>query len=106
MPLFERHLFICTNVRDAASSRGSCGQKGAEAVRERFKKELAARGLAGKVRANSAGCLDQCEQGCSVVVYPDEVWYGAVTPDDVVEIVEQHLVGGDPVQRLVTSSRR
>jgi len=52
------------------------------------------------MRANEAGCLDQCEHGVTVVVYPEGVWYGGVTPADVPEIVEQHLQGGVPVERL------
>lgn len=66
-----------------------------------FKLKLAERGLRGKVRANQAGCLDQCEHGPNVVVYPDAVWYGRVTADDVDEIVESHIVGGRPVERLM-----
>ena len=54
-----------------------------------------------RVRANKAGCLDQCEKGPSVVVYPDAIWYGGVTEADVNEIVEQHILGGRPVQRLL-----
>jgi (2Fe-2S) ferredoxin len=59
-----------------------------------------AAGLAGKVRINKSGCLDQCEHGPMVVVYPEAVWYGNVQPEDAAEIVEEHLVGGRPVKRL------
>ena len=65
-----------------------------------FKAALARRGLKGRVRANAAGCLDQCEHGPTVVVYPDGVWYGFVTAADVDEIVESHIIGGQPVERL------
>jgi len=71
-------------------------------VRAAFKKELAARGLMGRIRANAAGCLDQCEHGVAVVVYPEQVWYAGVTKGDVAEIVESHLVGHVPVERLRT----
>ncbi len=64
-----------------------------------FKKELDAQGVTG-VRANAAGCLDGCEEGAAVVVYPDNVWYGRVTTADVKEIVEQHVKQGRPVERL------
>lgn len=57
-------------------------------------------GLKGRVRVNEAGCLDQCEHGPVVVVYPEAVWYGFVQPKDVDEIVEQHLKHGRPVERL------
>jgi (2Fe-2S) ferredoxin len=101
MPFLERHVFICTNRRDPSNPKGSCAEKGSEAIRERFKKELFERGLKGKVRANAAGCLDQCEHGSSIVVYPEQVWYGKVTPEDVPEIIERHLVGGQVVERLL-----
>ena len=65
-----------------------------------FKKELAARGLKGQVRANKAGCLDQCEHGPTVVVYPEAIWYGGVSHEDVAEIVESHLLHDIPVARL------
>ncbi len=101
MPYFEKHVFICTNRRDPSNPKGSCAQKGSEAIREKFKKELYDRGLKGRMRANASGCLDQCENGCTVVVYPEQVWYGHVTPDDVNEIIEEHLLGGRPVERLL-----
>ncbi len=70
-------------------------------MREALKAELRARGLDRRIRANGAGCLDACEHGAAMVVYPEGVWYGGVTPADVPEIVESHLVGGRPVERLV-----
>jgi (2Fe-2S) ferredoxin len=57
-------------------------------------------GLAGRVRINKSGCLDQCEHGPTVVVYPDAVWYGGVKPEDAEEIVSGHLIAGRPVERL------
>jgi (2Fe-2S) ferredoxin len=100
VPHFDKHIFICTNRRDESNPKGSCAAKGSEAIKDRFKKALHERGLKGKMRANAAGCLDQCEHGCTVVVYPEQVWYGHVTVDDVDEIVEKHLVGDVPVERL------
>jgi (2Fe-2S) ferredoxin len=99
-PHFERHVFICVNRRDPGNPKGCCAEKGAEAVREEFKHQLHARGLKGRFRANAAGCLDQCARGVSVVVYPEQVWYGGVRVEDVSEIIDSHLVGGAPVERL------
>ena len=62
--------------------------------------ELRAGWLKHKVRANESGCLDQCEHGPVVVVYPEAVWYGKVHSRDVEEIVQEHLAGGRPVERL------
>ena len=101
MPHLDRHVFICVNRRDPGNPKGCCAEKGAEAVREAFKRELHERGLKKQIRANAAGCLDQCARGVTVVVYPEQVWYGGVTVDDVREIVEQHLIGGRPVERLI-----
>jgi (2Fe-2S) ferredoxin len=100
MARFERHIFICTNQRSADDARGCCSARGAESVVEAFKVELVRRGLKGRLRANKAGCLDNCARGVSVVIYPDGVWYGGVTAQDVPEIVERHLLGGQPVERL------
>lgn len=101
MAKFQRHVFICTNERAKDDPRGDCGAKGGHEVAEAFKKKLHDKGLKRIVRPNKAGCLDQCALGCTVVVYPEQVWYGRVTAADVDEIVESHIVGGVPVARLV-----
>lgn len=100
MPAFEKHIFVCGNQRPAGHPRGCCDPAGQAALQKLFKQKLAERGLKGKVRANQSGCLDQCEHGPNVVVYPDAVWYGGVTAADVEEIVDSHIVGGVPVERL------
>ncbi len=101
MPSFQRHVFVCINERAADHPRGSCKLRGGPEVRDRLKKELTARGLSKAIRANNAGCLDQCENGVTIVVYPEQVWYGHVTVDDIAEIVEKHLIGGEVVTRLL-----
>jgi (2Fe-2S) ferredoxin len=101
MPKFEKHIFICGNQRPPGNPRGSCDPEGHAELQLAFKQKLAVLGLKGKVRANQSGCLDQCEHGPTVVVYPEAVWYGHVTQSDVDEILESHVVGGKPVERLV-----
>jgi (2Fe-2S) ferredoxin len=103
MPKFEKHIFICTNQRDKDHPRGSCDPTAGGELQKKFKKVLAEHGVRNSVRANKAGCLDQCEHGPTVVVYPDEVWYGNVTDGDVEEIVVSHIVGGKAVERLVVA---
>ncbi len=98
---YERHVFVCENRRPDGHPRGCCAGKGGAEVKEALKAALKSRGLLGRVRTNSAGCLDACERGAAMVVYPEGVWYGGVTPDDAAEIVDRHLVGGEPVERLV-----
>jgi len=100
MPNFEHHIFICNNQRPPENPRGCCDPEGLGTLQLQFKKELANRGLKAGVRANKAGCLDQCEHGPTVVVYPEGVWYGGVRPEDVAEIVESHIINNRPVARL------
>ncbi len=100
MPPFEKHIFVCGNQRPAGHPRGCCDPLAEARLQKLFKQKLAQRGLKGRVRANQAGCLDQCEHGPNVVVYPEAVWYGGVSEADVDEIVESHIVGGRPVERL------
>jgi (2Fe-2S) ferredoxin len=66
-----------------------------------LRKEISERGLKQQIRINKSGCFDQCGHGPLIVVYPESVWYAHVTVDDVKEIVESHLIGGQPVQRLL-----
>ncbi len=105
MSYYEHHVFFCTNVREPDASgnvRPSCGGKNAEALRDYAKKKVKSLGLSGpgKVRINNAGCLDRCEEGPCVVVYPEETWYTFVDEHDIDEIVESHLAKGEVVERL------
>ena len=100
MPNYRYHLFVCTNQRAPDDPRGCCAAKGSDALRDLFKEEVAKRGLKGTVRANSAGCLNACAMGPSVVVYPEGVWYRVKTAEDAIEIIERHLVNGEIVERL------
>ena len=89
------------NERD--DGRPCCAQRGAQAAQEHAKrriKQLDQNGE-GKIRINKAGCLDRCELGPVIVVYPEEVWYTYVDSKDIDDIVQSHLVNGEPVQRLL-----
>ena len=98
---YQHHIFVCENLRPDEDARGSCSAKGSAALRPLLKKEIKERGLRGSVRANQSGCLDACEFGPSRVVYPEGIWYGGVKPEDIPEIIESHIVGGKPVERLL-----
>jgi (2Fe-2S) ferredoxin len=97
---YRHHVFVCEHHRPADDTRGCCSAKGSEAIRDALKAEIHRRGLKQLVRANGAGCLDNCAGGPTIVVYPEGVWYGHVRIEDVPEIVESHLVSGVPVERL------
>lgn len=95
---YTKHVFICTNDKDAPKK--CCGsERGMELVNA-FKAGLEARGLQKEIRVQRAGCLDVCAFGPAVVVYPEGVFYGKVTPQDVEEIIENHLVNNQPLERL------
>lgn len=94
MPKFSAHIFVCCNQRSPGHPRGCCDLDGAGRLREAFKEELKRRRLGVEVRANQAGCLEQCEYGPALVIYPQGVWYGQVQPEDVPRIVEETVVGG------------
>ena len=101
MPAFRQHIFICGNTRPTAHPRGCCDPTGSAELREAFKKELKRVGAGPLVRANGAGCLDQCEHGPVVVMYPEGIWYGNVTIADVPRIVEKTVIAGEVVEDLV-----
>ncbi|MFI5219668.1 MAG: (2Fe-2S) ferredoxin domain-containing protein [Bacteroidia bacterium] len=97
---FRKHVFICINERKD-SDRKSCGEAQGMELVHAFKKLIKEKGLKTEIRAQRAGCLDACETGPTVVVYPEGVYYGGVRLTDVNEIVESHLINDKPVERLV-----
>jgi len=106
MGRFQRHVFVCLNERPADHPRGCCALHGSAQVRDALKDELKRRGLASVVRANNAGCLDACDHGAVLVIYPEGIWYGKVTVDDVPEIIERTILAGEVIQRLVIPDPR
>jgi (2Fe-2S) ferredoxin len=106
MSRYRRHVFVCINERPEGHPKGCCLRKGSDKVRDTLKAELKKRGILSAVRANNAGCLDACEHGISMVIYPDGIWYGGVTASDVAEIIDRTLVGGEVIQRLLIKDRR
>jgi (2Fe-2S) ferredoxin len=100
-PLFYRtHVFCCTNERPEGHPRGCCKRKGSERLRNYMKARAKELGLT-DVRINAAGCLDRCELGPSMVIYPEGVWYTVRTPQDVDEILAVHVIGRGRVPRLM-----
>ena len=70
-------------------------------LREAFKKELKKAGFGALARANHAGCLEQCEHGPTVVIYPQGIWYGRVQVEDVARIVTKTILGGEILNDLL-----
>ncbi|QJE74361.1 (2Fe-2S) ferredoxin domain-containing protein [Aerophototrophica crusticola] len=100
-PYFRAHVFVCTNERPDGHPRGCCKAKGAEQLRDYMKKRASALGLGKAVRVNNAGCLDRCELGPTLVIYPEGVWYTYADEADLDEILQTHLVEGGRVERLM-----
>jgi (2Fe-2S) ferredoxin len=97
---YSHHVFFCCNQRPAGEA--CCQDHQAGEMRAYAKDRIKALGLAGtgKVRINQAGCLDRCELGPVLVVYPEAIWYTYVDRSDIDEIIDEHLTHGRPVGRL------
>jgi len=100
MSYYQRHVFFCTNVREDGAP--CCSDHGGQEMRDYAKGRIKALDLngPGKIRINSAGCLDRCAEGPVIVVYPEGVWYTYVDKADIDEIIDEHLVKGRVVERL------
>ena len=100
MSHFRHHVFFCCNQRQ--NGERCCNDHGSNEVREYAKGRIKALKLngPGKVRVNQAGCLDRCDEGPVMVIYPEAVWYTYVDKEDVDEIIREHIQNGRPVDRL------
>jgi len=99
--MFKHHVFFCTNQR--TDGRKCCQDHGAKSMRDYLKKRVKEMGLSGcdQLRINTAGCLDHCAQGPVIVVYPEAVWYTYKSREDLDAILQQHLIEGKVVERLL-----
>ena len=100
MPKPEKHVFICTNSRPPGHPKGSCLARNAQDLVTEFASQLEERDLKGRFRVTRTSCLGPCEAGPIVLVYPESVMYTGVSAADVTAIIDQHLLGGSPVERL------
>ena len=98
--IFDKHIFVCINERNENAKRISCGETTGTAIANRFKELIKKNRLKTKVRSQRSSCLDICEQGPTMVVYPEGIFYKNVQLEDVDEIFEQHIVNNIVVERL------
>jgi (2Fe-2S) ferredoxin len=106
MGRFQKHLFVCNNQRKEDDPRGCCTACGSVELLDHLKKHVHESGLKGKVRVNKAGCLDACEHGPAMVVYPDDVWYSPKTKEDMEEILTEHIQNNRIVERLAIDFKK
>ena len=99
-PSYDFHFFICQNVRPDNHPRGCCLSKGSDKLLNYMKARVKELGIQ-NIRINKAGCMDQCEKGPAMVVYPEGVWYSPKTPEDVDEIINSHILKKSPSKRLL-----
>jgi len=98
---FKRHVFVCLNEREPDDPMGCCLHRGSDEIFKVLKAGTVRLGLKGSVRVNRAGCLDHCEFGPSVVIYPEGTWYHVPSVEDAREILERHIARGEIVERLL-----
>ena len=99
-PFYEAHLFVCTNRRPDGHKRGSCAAGGSEHLRDYMKARVKELGIP-NIRVNSAGCLDRCELGPCLVIYPEGVWYRIDGTDAVDAVLQQHMAAGGRATALM-----
>jgi (2Fe-2S) ferredoxin len=100
MSYYQHHVFVCCNQREAGEQ--CCNNVGGSEMFAYAKDRIGAlkKNGPGHIRINKAGCLGRCEQGPVMVVYPQETWYSFIDKEDIDEIINQHLLGGQIVERL------
>jgi len=96
----EYHVFVCTSSRINGTQKGYCHSNASSEIVTNFLESIEENDISDKVMVTNTGCLGLCNDGPIVIVYPEGTWYGKVTPDDVDEIVESHLINGEIVKRL------
>lgn len=101
MPKPKKHVFVCAQARAAGHPRGSCAEKGCAEVFNAFLAQFQQRNLWNDYQVTSTGCLGPCQAGPSVLVYPEGVMYASVKPGDVTALINEHLIGDTPVERLL-----
>jgi len=96
----EKHVLVCTHSRAKDDPKGCCADRGGNELAQAFADEFGARELWGKFKLNTTSCLGVCESGNSVLVYPEGIMYKEVKTSDVKLIIDEHLLGDQPVEKL------
>ncbi len=100
MPRPQKHVFVCTQMRPPGHPRGCCAAHNGGAVFDEFLWHLQQRNLFNEIQVTATGCLGPCNQGPTVLVYPEGVMYARVNKEDVAKIIDEHLLKNQPVTAL------
>ena len=100
-PVYDIHVFCCTNQRPPTHRRGCCASKNAESLGNYMCRRAMVTAADRRVRINLSGCLNMCEYGPAMVIYPEGIWYHYETEADIEEIMSRHVLRGERVQRLL-----
>lgn len=95
----KHHIFVCTSSRLTGENKGFCVQQKGKDIIQAFAEEIADRSLDAEIMVTNTGCLGLCTMGPVVIIYPDQIWYGKVTPEDVEDILDA-LEEGKVLDRL------
>ncbi|WP_295094669.1 NADH-quinone oxidoreductase subunit NuoF [Ruminococcus sp.] len=90
---YERHVLVCGGT--------GCTSSGSPKIIEELEKEFAAKGLTDKVQIVKTGCFGLCERGPIMIVYPEGSFYSRVKVEEIPRIVDEHLIGGNPVKEFL-----
>jgi (2Fe-2S) ferredoxin len=101
MVKLNHHIFVCTSCRINGQQKGLCYAKDSVDIVQKFLEEIEDMDLSSEVMITNTGCFGICEKGPIAVVYPEGIWYGNLTEEDVEKIVEQHIINGVPVEELI-----
>ena len=99
--VFRKHIFVC-----ASDGEKKCREKGGLELLRKFRAEVREKELQDEVLVTKVGCTDQHPVGPTVIVHPDGIWYKLVQLSDVSEILEEHVIKGKPVERLINEERK
>jgi (2Fe-2S) ferredoxin len=99
-PFFDFHIFICQNQRPEGHERGCCLSKGSDKLLNYMKARLKELGVK-NLRVNKAGCMDQCEMGPAMVIYPEGIWYSPQSIEDIEQIIQLHILNKKQAKDLL-----